>query len=262
MLVSIVTAVWNRAATIGQSMASVRAQSYPQIEHILQDGGSTDGTLEVIAAQSDTRTELASAPDSGLYDALNKGIARATGDVIGLVHSDDYLAAPDVLARVARVFEDPQVDAVYGDLDYITPQGDRLVRSWRSGPFERSSLWRGWMPPHPTLYLRRRVLAAHGTFDTSFRISADYDAVLRYFSQPGFRAVHIPSVFVRMRVGGASNASLGRVLVKSREDYRALRKNRITPASLALAGKNLSKIGQFARFGAPVPPTIAQKETA
>ena len=290
MLISIVTAVWNRADTIGQALASVQSQTHREIEHIVQDGASTDGTLAAIAARPDPRIHLVSKTDTGLYDALNRGLARTTGEIVGLVHSDDYLAAPDILARVAEAFADPAVDAVYGDLDYIAadappserpdkptgpdtphatshgaphiapngaPQPARILRRWRSGPFHPALLARGWMPPHPTLYLRRRVLEQHGPFDTSFRIAADYDAVLRYFSQPGFRARHLPHVFTKMRMGGASNASLRHILLKSREDYRALRKNRIggpAGAFTALAAKNLGKLGQFTRGGTQAHP--------
>lgn len=265
MLISIVTAVWNRAGTVGQALASVGSQTHAEIEHIVQDGGSTDGTLAAIAARADPRIRLVSERDTGLYDALNRGLARTTGEVIGLVHSDDYLAAPDILAQVARAFADPAVDAVYGDLDYIAsptpaqeaPGSPRILRRWRSGPFHPALLARGWMPPHPTLYLRRRVLERHGAFDTSFRIAADYDAVLRYFSQPGFTAIHLPLVVTKMRIGGVSNASLRHVLLKSREDYRALRQNHIggpAGALATLAGKNLGKLGQFTRRDAATGP--------
>ncbi|MEM1432322.1 MAG: glycosyltransferase family 2 protein, partial [Pseudomonadota bacterium] len=226
MLISVVTAVRNRADTVAEAIASLQDQSYASVEHVVQDGASTDATLQVIASVADDRMQLVSEPDHGIYDAINRGIARATGEVIGLMHSDDAFAASDILADVARAFEDPAVDAVYGDLDYVSARDPaRIVRHWRAGRFEPRKLAQGWMPPHPTLYLRRRVFEAHGPYDTSFRIAADYDAVLRYFSTPRFRAVYVPRVFVKMRVGGASNASLRQILRKSREDYRALRRN-------------------------------------
>ena len=243
--ISIITAVWNRRSTIGDAMASLSRQTYRDYEHVVVDGGSTDGTLDVIAAVNDPRVRLASGPDAGIYDALNKGFDRARGDVIGLLHSDDLLAGPDVLSRVAEGFADPDVDAVYGDLDYVAKDDpSRTVRKWRSAPFRPAMLARGWMPPHPALFLRRRVIERHGGFDTSFRIAADFDLVLRTFGAPGFRAVHVPEVFVLMRLGGASNGSLGRIMRKSAEDYRALRKNGIGGGG-ALAWKNLSKLGQF-----------------
>ena len=209
------------------------------------DGGSTDGTLEVLKAQSASVAVLVSAPDGGIYDALNKGMARATGDVIGVMHSDDFYADDDVLMLVAQAFGDPTVDAVYGDLDYVAKdEPTRIIRRWRSGAYSPRRLARGWMPPHPTLFVRRRVIEQWGGYDTSFRISADYDSILRYFHLGGIRVAYIPRVLVKMRVGGESNRSLSRILRKSREDYRALHGNGVGGV-WALAWKNLSKLGQF-----------------
>ena len=267
MLISVVTAVRNRADTIGAAVASVQGQGHGQVEHVVQDGASTDGTLAAVRAAADARTRLVSEPDSGIYDAINRGIARAQGEVIGLMHSDDLFADAGVLEAVAAAFADPGVDAVYGDLDYVAAADTtRVIRRWRSGAFTPARLAQGWMPPHPTLYLRRRVVAAFGAYDTSYRIAADYDAVLRWFGQPGFRAVYIPKVFVKMRnaslsriltksredyralrrsgMGGASNASLSRILTKSREDYRALRRSGVGGAG-TLARKNFGKLHQF-----------------
>ncbi|MEM6739097.1 MAG: glycosyltransferase family 2 protein [Pseudomonadota bacterium] len=246
MLISIVTAVRNRAETIAEAVASVQGQSHPAVEHVVQDGGSTDGTLAILRSGETEQLRLASEPDSGIYDAINRGMARTSGEVIGLVHSDDFLASPQVLAHVAHAFAaDSSIDAVYGDLDYVTAADTaRIVRRWRSEPFTPALLIRGWMPPHPALFVRRRVIEQYGAYDTSFRISADYDAVLRWFSQPSFRAVYIPEVFVKMRTGGASNASLRHILRKSREDYRALRQNGVGGAG-ALFAKNVSKLHQF-----------------
>ena len=245
MLISVVTAVWNRADTVGGAVASVQGQTHAEVEHVVQDGGSTDGTVAAVERAADHRTRLVSETDGGIYDAINRGIGRATGEVIGLMHSDDLFAAPDILERVAAAFADPQVDAVYGDLDYVAAADTaRVIRRWRSAPFTPALLARGWMPPHPTLYLRRRVFEAHGLYDTTYRIAADYDAVLRYFGQPGFRAHYIPEVLVKMRLGGESNRSFGRIARKSNEDYRAIRKNGVGGLH-TLAFKNLRKIGQF-----------------
>lgn len=226
-------------------MNSLRSQTYGDFEHLVMDAASTDGTVGIVQDLADKRTILVSGPDAGIYDALNKGQARATGEIIGLLHSDDVFASPHVLETVVGAFQDPGVDAVYGDLHYVAKDDpDRIIRSWRSGTFRPEGLRWGWMPPHPALFLRRRVIDQHGPYDLSFRISGDYDAILRYFSQPGFRAVYVPEVFVKMRVGGESNRSLGRILVKSREDYRALRKNGVGGSTTLLA-KNVRKIRQF-----------------
>jgi glycosyltransferase involved in cell wall biosynthesis len=242
---SIITVVWNRAGTLGDALASLSAQTHTTYEHILQDGGSTDGTLAVLEASPDPRRKVVSERDAGIYDALNRGLARASGDVIGLLHSDDMLAHPDVLARVAQRFAETGADAVYGDLDYVSAQNtDRVIRHWRSGEYHPARLREGWMPPHPTLFLKRHVIERHGGYDTSFRIAADYDTVLRYFGKGEISAAYVPEVLVKMRVGGESNRSLGRILRKSREDHRALKKNGIGGFG-TLARKNLSKLHQF-----------------
>jgi len=245
MQISIVTVAYRAEATIGQAIGSVAAQDHPDVEHIVIDGASPDLTLEVVRAMMRPGMIVLSEPDRGIYDALNKGIARASGDVIGLIHADDFLAHPQVLSKVAAAFEDPDVEAVYGDLDYVARDNpNRIRRHWTAGPFMTDKLRHGWMPPHPTLYLRRQIFEAWGTYDTGYRIAADYDAVLRYFGRGQIRSAYIPEVLVKMRTGGISNCNIRRILQKSAEDYRALRHNRIGGLS-ALAAKNLSKIPQF-----------------
>ncbi|MEB3421125.1 glycosyltransferase family 2 protein [Salipiger marinus] len=243
--ISVVTAVFNRERTIAEAIESVAAQTYPDVEHVIQDGESKDGTLAVIARVAGPEVSLQSARDTGIYDGINKGISRTTGDVVGLMHSDDLFASPHVLARVAEAMADPAVDGVYGDLDYVAEQDtSRIIRKWRSGSYDPAKLRRGWMPPHPTLYMRREIFDRWGLYDTSFRIAADYDAMLRYLSKGEIRLAYVPEVFVKMRVGGESNKSVFRILQKSREDYRALKGNGVGGLG-ALAMKNLSKIKQF-----------------
>ena len=245
MKISVITASFNRVDTIAQALASVQGQTWKQVEHIVIDGASTDGTLAVIEAQRDRLAALLSEPDNGIYDALNKGFALSSGDVVGLMHSDDFYADERVLERVALAFADPAVDGVYGDLDYVAKADPpRIIRRWRSGTYQRSRLAYGWMPPHPTLFLRRAVIERWGGFDTSFRIAADYDAMLRYLARGNIRLAYIPEVLVKMRVGGESNRSLSRILRKSREDYAALRRNEVGGLG-TLVWKNLSKLGQF-----------------
>ena len=245
MKISIITAVYNRADSIHQAVISVQQQTYPDVEHVVIDGASTDGTLEVLKNCLDDRAMLLSEPDKGIYDALNKGMARASGDVVGIMHSDDFFPDTAVLQDVAVAFADPMFDAVYGDLDYVAKTDtSRVIRHWKSGAFDPSRLAWGWMPPHPALFLRRRVIEQWGGFDTCLRIAADYDAILRYFGQGKIRAAYIPRVLVKMRVGGESNRSLAKIWLKSREDYLALRRNKVGGLG-ALAWKNLSKLGQF-----------------
>lgn len=247
MKISIVTVAYRAEATIGGALESVARQSWGDVEHVVIDGASPDGTLEVIQAHAHDRMVVVSEPDEGIYDALNKGFGLATGEVVGLVHADDIFADDDVLASVAEAFADPAVDAVYGDLDYVAKDDpDRIIRHWQAGPYSRARLLAGWMPPHPTLFVRRRVFETHGLFDTSFRIAADYDEILRYFGVAGIRSAYIPRVLVKMRVGGESNRSLAAIVEKTREDYRALKKNRIGGVA-TLVGKNVSKVPQFFR---------------
>ena len=245
MKISIITAVYNRADSIAEAVRSVQAQTWPHVEHVVIDGASTDGTVAVLQTCLNAQAVWLSEPDKGIYDALNKGLARATGDVIGLMHSDDFFADDEVLASVAAAFANPEVDAVYGDLDYVAKADTaRIVRRWRSGDYSAAKLARGWMPPHPTLFLRRSVLERWGGYDTSFRIAADYDTILRYFGQGRIRPAYIPRVLVKMRLGGESNRSLGRIWLKTREDYRALQRNGVGGVG-ALVWKNLGKVGQF-----------------
>ena len=245
MKISIVTAVYNAQDTIGEAVRSVANQRYGNLEHLIIDGLSRDSTLSALDAVSHDRMIVHSEADNGIYDAINKGIARASGDVIGLVHSDDLLAHDGVLERIADAFGDENVEAVYGDLDYVA-QGDtrRVIRHWSSGEFNPARLRRGWMPPHPTLYLRRGVFERIGRYNTQFRIAADYDFILRYFSQTKAIPVYLPEVLYTMRMGGVSNRDLSRIIQKSREDLIALRQNRIGGMGTLLT-KNVSKLGQF-----------------
>ena len=245
MKISIITATFNRVDTVAQALASVQGQTWKQVEHIVIDGASTDGSLPVIEAQRDRLAVLVSEPDRGMYDALNKGIQRATGDVVGFLHSDDLFADEKVLARIAAAFEDPDVEAVYGDLQYVSKDDpDVVVRYWRSGKFSQSRLGWGWMPPHPTLYVRRSVYQRLGGFDLRYRIAADYDTMLRFLGKGKVRAAYIPEVLVKMRLGGASNRSVNNIVRKSWEDYLVLRRNGVGGVG-ALAWKNMRKVKQF-----------------
>lgn len=244
--VSIITATFNSVDTVGECLSSIRAQTHTNIESIVVDGASTDGTQALIQRNfADVVRHMISEPDDGIYDALNKGINASTGDIIGLLHSDDVLAAPDVIEGIANAFSDPRIDAVYGDLVYVSRNDpEQVIRYWKSSHFHRSLLHRGWMPPHPTLYLRRSLLDRIGLFDTNYAIAADYDHVLRIFQVTGISTRYLPRVLVKMKVGGASNKSFANVLQKSREDLRALHQNHVGGLPTLLM-KNISKVGQF-----------------
>jgi glycosyltransferase len=243
--ISVITVTYNCAATVAACLDSVASQTWTRREHVVVDGASRDGTAELLAARRATLAQLVSEPDRGIYDALNKGLSLVAGDVVGFLHADDTYADGRVLERVAAAFEDPAVGAVYGDLDYVwNARPERVARTWRSRPFERALLGAGWMPPHPTLYVRRHFYERVGGFDLRYRIAADYHSVLRLFSEPDLNPAYLPAVLVRMRTGGASNRSLANVLRKSREDLDALRRTG-HGGVVTLMRKNLSKLGQF-----------------
>lgn len=227
-------------------MASIARQTYPHIEHIVVDGGSVDATLSIVEYfAEEAYATIISEPDEGLYDALNKGICTAKGDIVGILHSDDVFAHDRVIDVVVKAFEDPDINAVYGDLDYISSyRPERVVRRWKSEEFQQHKLAQGWMPPHPTLFLRRSVFERLGAYNPSFQIAADYDAILRFFGHDEITSKYVPDVFVNMSLGGESNASLENIILKSREDYRALRSNNVGGLA-TLMRKNVSKLNQF-----------------
>lgn len=247
--VSIITVVRNRVNVVSQAISSVQTQDFPCIEHVIIDGASTDGTLELIDGLIDAQTIFVSEPDGGIYDALNKGIAHATGDVIGVLHSDDYFSDGLVVSQVAKLFEDTSIDIVYGDLDYVSSiDSDKIIRHWVAGEFSQKKLSWGWMPPHPSVFIRRSIIETYGAYDTGYRISGDYDSLLRYFGRGKATAIYLKRVLVKMRVGGESNRSLRHIMRKMAEDYRTLRQNRVGGFG-ALIWKNISKIGQFIKAG-------------
>ncbi|HXG30884.1 MAG TPA: glycosyltransferase family 2 protein [Thermodesulfobacteriota bacterium] len=245
MRISVITAVFNSRGYIGDCIRSVLEQSYGNLEHIVVDGGSTDGTLEVVRGYGDRISRLVSEPDGGIYDAMNKGIGMATGDVIGFLHSDDFYADRGVIERVAKAFRSHRVESVYGDLVYVNRDGSRVIRYWRAGKYREGLIRFGWMPPHPTFFVKREVYERYGCFNTSLRIAADYELVLRFLGRQRITTHYIPEVLVKMRVGGVSNGNIRNVIRKTVEDYRAMRINGLNGAIITLFFKNLLKIPQF-----------------
>lgn len=245
MRISVITVAFNSAETIAETLQSIRSQTHPDIEHIVIDGASTDATLQVLDAHPREGRRVLSERDSGIYDAMNKGLALATGELVGFLNADDMLASADALAAIANAAAKGDIDAVFGDLVYVRQdRPDAVLRYWRCGPFAASRLRFGWMPPHPTFYVRRSLLAQVGGFDSRMRIAADYDFLLRCLQQPGLRVAYVPQVLVKMRTGGVSNRSLRAMVRKSREDLQALHRNRIG-GIFALMCKNLRKLPQF-----------------
>lgn len=245
MKISIITSVYNNKETISESIESVLSQTHSEIEYIIIDGASTDGTVDIIKGYENRISKYVSEPDNGIYDGLNKGISLATGDVIGFLHSDDIYQHNNVLDMVVKVFNDHQVDSVYGDLTYVDKNDtSRVIRHWKSGDFSLKKLHRGWMPPHPTFFVKRKIYEDAGTFDTSFKVAADYDIILRFLGKYKISVHYIPEVLIKMRLGGESNKSLKNIVEKSKDDLRAMKKNGIGHAG-SLFLKNISKLRQF-----------------
>lgn len=246
MKISIITITYNSAKTLQRALASILSQTYKDIEHIIVDGASDDGTVEIIKAYAAAHNNVrwVSEKDDGIYNALNKGIRMAAGDVIGFLHSDDVLNSADSIGQIAAAFESSQADVVYGDLQYC--RGGKVVRRWKSNAFNPRALKFGWMPPHPTVYVRKEVYEQVGLYDEWFRISADYDMLLRIFTA-GYKTHYIPEVMVSMETGGASNKNTKARLSKTQEDYIALKKNHVGAGVLTVACKQLRKIRQFLR---------------
>ena len=246
MKISIITITFNSAKTLQRALDSVQSQSYGNIEHVIVDGASTDGTRAMIEtyAAKNPNVRWISEKDDGIYNAINKGIRMATGDIIGFLHSDDIFNSSDSIEQIAAVFETGNVDVVYGDLQYC--RAGKVVRKWNSNSFNPRSLKYGWMPPHPTVYVRREVYEQVGPYDEWFRISADYDMMLRIFKS-NYTTHYIPSILVSMETGGASNKDTRARLSKTQEDYLVLKKNHVGAGLLTVLCKQLRKIKQFIR---------------
>lgn len=247
MKVSVITATYNSSETIIDTLKSLEQQSYPDIEYIIVDGASKDNTLEVVRENCSRVSKIISEPDKGIYDALNKGIQAATGEVIGFLHSDDLFAYPDAVADMVATLEKNQSQAVYADLAYVSKDDtEKMIRLWTSGTYQRNKMLIGWMPPHPTFYMRRELYLSLGLFDLGFKIAADYDSLLRYLWSNQVSMSYLPKVLIKMRVGGASNRSLSNIYKKTCEDILALKKNNVFwPKALVI--KNVSKVPQFFR---------------
>jgi glycosyltransferase len=244
--ISIITACFNSEDFISTAIESVNKQTYPNIEHVFVDGQSTDGTVTLIKRLSQRSPVVVSEIDSGIYDALNKGMALSSGDIIGFVHSDDFLMDEFSIEKVAsRYINNMALDVTYSDLVYVSKStSNKVVRLWKAGSFSKYKIKYGWMPPHPTLFVRKTRYDDIGFFDLSYQISSDYDSIVRLFYCNDLVVEYIPEILVNMRVGGESNRSLERIIQKSTEDVRIMKKYGL-PFVLCLILKNLTKISQF-----------------
>ncbi len=246
MKISIVTVAYNSAATIADTLRSVAAQTHSDIEHIVIDGASRDDTMALVRQEGAHLARVVSEPDQGIYDAMNKGLALATGDVLGFLNSDDMLADPGAAAAIAQALTDSGADAVFGDILMVDPvRLDRVRRYWRPGPHRPGALLRGWLAPHPTLYVRRQALLDVGGFDLSYPLQADFDLELKLFEKMKIRSHYLPRTLVRMRMGGASTGSWRNVVRGNLEAARSARSHGYGGGVAFVATKVLSRIPQF-----------------
>lgn len=250
MKISLITVTYNSAKYLEDSILSVIAQDYADIEHIIIDGGSTDGTLDIINKYKDHIAVWVSEPDNGMYDAINKGMKLATGDVIGTLNSDDMLADNAVISAIVASFYYHKVDAVYGDLVYVKPDAvEQVVRFWKGLPYKRSRYRFGWMPAHPTFYFKRELLEMNGYYETHYFSAADYEFMARYLFYFRASAYYVPRLIVRMRSGGMSNGNILRRLRANRRDYLAMKRNRIPFAFIVSWIKPFRKLLQYKKTG-------------
>ncbi len=246
MKISIITVSFNSVASIEACVLSVLNQDYPDVEYIVVDGASNDGTLDVLKKYEHRFAKFISEKDEGLYHALNKGMAMATGDVIGILHSDDFYTSSSVLSQYAKVFEKEKCDAVYSDLYYVDAiDTDKIVRKWKSGAYTPGAFLNGWMPPHPTFFVKREVYQRLGNFNLEFKTAADYELMLRFIHKNRIKLSYLPEYTIKMRTGGQSNSSLKNRLYANQEDRKAWKVNGLKPRWYTLYFKPLRKILQF-----------------
>ncbi|MCB0396644.1 MAG: glycosyltransferase [Flavobacteriales bacterium] len=244
--ITIITVCRNSADTLKDTLQSVGNQAYPDLEYLVIDGASEDNTREIVEQFGAHVTQFISEPDQGMYHAVNKGMALATGEVIGLLHADDFYADDQVLRRVGEAFENPDVDAIYGDLEYVDKQRtEHVVRYWKSGNYAPGKFLYGWMPPHPTFFIRTHLVDKYGPYRSDFRSAADYEFMLRLIHRYRIHLKYIPEVLVKMRVGGKSNVTMDNRWRANQEDRMAWKVNGMTPYFVTLYLKPLRKLGQW-----------------
>ena len=246
MKISIITITYNSESTLEQTIQSVVNQSYPDIEYIIVDGKSNDNSLNIIEKYKSHITSIVSEKDAGLYDALNKGIELATGEVIGFLHSDDFYINNQVIQKYANTFLKTQCDAVYSDLYYVDRTNtDSIIRKWKSGKYHPTSFKNGWMPPHPTFFVKKEMYSKYGKFNLDFKSAADYELMLRFILKHKIKIAYLPEYTINMRVGGKSNLTLKNRVFANLEDRLAWKKNGLKPRFYTLYLKPLRKLLQF-----------------
>lgn len=246
MKISVITATFNSKTTLADTLRSVAAQSHVDIEHIIVDGASIDGTLDVVRQHGERVSQIISEPDRGIYDAMNKGIKAATGDIVGILNSDDMYYDNDIVRIIADVFTNKEIDACYGDLVYVDRNDTgQIIRYWQSSPYKEGLLKRGWIPAHPTFYVRRSVYEKYGGFDLRYRLAADTELMMRFIGRYKIRVEYIPHLMVKMRLGGATNKNISNIFKQNIEIWRAAKQNYINISPLFPVYKIANRIIQF-----------------
>ena len=246
MKISIITVVLNNVENIEECIKSVLDQTYKNIEYIIIDGGSTDGSIDIIRNYGDKIAYWISEPDQGIYDALNKGIRMARGDVIGILHSDDLFADNFVVETVVNCFFRNGVDSCYGDLVYVSRDDtQKVARYWKADEFKREKFKFGWMPPHPTFFVKRIMYERYGLFNLAMGTAADYELMLRFLFKHRISTIYIPKILVKMRIGGKSNKALKNRIIANRNDVKAWEVNGLKPPMFLRLMKPLRKLPQF-----------------
>ncbi|MHC4570583.1 MAG: glycosyltransferase family 2 protein [Planctomycetota bacterium] len=246
MKVSIITVCFDSAKTIEDAIRSVLSQDYKDIEYIVIDGGSTDTTLDILTKYRGRINNCISEPDHGIYHAMNKGLQLATGDIVGFLNADDFYANEKVIGRIVGAIRANNADCCYGDLEYVaTDNPGKVIRRWKSKSYQNGLFKKGWHPPHPTFFVKKQVYQKYGHFDPKFRISADYELMLRFLQKHGIRSCYIPNILVRMRTGGQSNKTLWQIITANFECYQAWKRNNLNISPLIMLRKPISKLIQY-----------------
>lgn len=246
MKISIITITYNSSSTLAETINSVINQSYKNIEYIIIDGGSSDNTIPIIKSYENKITTFISEKDNGIYDALNKGILLATGDVIGILHSDDFYTNTNVIQNVVNKLEQTNADALYADLFYVDKNNtSKIHRKWKSGNYSLEKFLYGWMPPHPTFFVKKTIYEKYGSFNLSLNSSADYELMLRFIYKEKIKIAYLPEFIIKMRLGGKSNVSLKNRIIANKEDRKAWRINNLKPYFFTLYIKPIRKIVQL-----------------
>lgn len=246
MKVSIITACYNSGETIEDTIKSVINQTYSNIEYIIIDGESKDNTLEIVNGYKDRVSKISIGKDDGIYFALNKGLSLATGDIIGFLHSDDFYFNDRVIENVVACFKKNKTESIYGDLVYVDSfDTNKMIRYWKSGKYRRGSFKFGWMPPHPSFFVKREIYEKYGMFNTTLKSAADYEFMLRILHCKNITVSYLKEVLVKMRVGGKSNATIGNRIKANLEDRKAWALNDVNPFWFTLYLKPLRKLKQY-----------------